>query len=101
VTGPGLIVLNPVGVSAGQPAAMHTGLAPRLPELASRVVGIVDDGLAGAEPYLRGVGDLLVAAHPGLQVRYWRKPILSRPSPPALVEEVVRVCDGVVIGVCG
>ena len=97
----GLIVLNPEGVPAGRPAGMHAGLAPRLPDLAGRVLGIVDDGLAGAEPYLRGVGDLLVAAHPGLRVRSWRKPVLSRPSPPALLEEVARTCDGVVVGVCG
>jgi hypothetical protein len=97
----GLIVLNPQGVPAAQAAGRHAGLAPRLSALPGRVLGIVDDGLAGVEPYLRGVGHLLVAAHSGLEIRYWCKPSLSRASPPILIEEVARTCDGVVVGICG
>ena len=97
----GLIVLNPEGLPITQPADGGPCLAPRLGELAGRVLGILDDGLPGAAPYLHGVGDLLVAAHPGLRVQYWRKPVLSRPAPSALIEEMARTCDGVIVGVCG
>lgn len=97
----GLIVLNPEGAPARRADAASAGLAPRLSTLARCVLGVVDDGLPGAEPYLRGVADLLAAAHDGLAIRYWRKPALSRPSPPALIAEIARACDAVVVGVCG
>jgi hypothetical protein len=96
------IVLSPEGLPVrGAVAEQASGLAPRLVDLAGRVVGIIDDGLPGADRYLHGVGDLLAAAYPGLQVRHWRKPALSRPAPPALIEAVANACDGVIVGVCG
>jgi len=96
-----LIVLNPQGVATASQSGARAGLAPRLSRLDGQTLGVIDDGLPGAELYLRGVADLLGAAYPDLQIRYWRKPALSRPSPPALIAEVARACTAVVVGVCG
>lgn len=87
-----LVVLKPVPKSrfdAGR-------LAPRLPDLDGRTVGLLDDGHITAGEYLRGVGDIL--ARRGAQVRYWRKPILSRPAPDSLLDEIARSCDAVIVG---
>jgi hypothetical protein len=87
-----LVVLNPVGVTRHSVSR----LAPRLSQLAGRTIGLLDDGFPGAEDYLKGVGEALAAR--GAQVRYWLKPMLSRPAPAELLDEVARASDAVIVG---
>jgi hypothetical protein len=87
-----LVVLKPV------PKTRFDGdrLAPRLDSLAGKTIGLLDDGHTTAGDYLRGVGEIL--ARQGAQVRYWRKPILSRPSPDTLLDEIAGAVDAVIVG---
>lgn len=87
-----LVILSPIGVTRHAEGR----LAARLSNLAGRTVGLLDDGFPDADHYLRGLGELIVQR--GAQVRYWIKPMLSRPAPPDLLEEVARSCDTVIVG---
>lgn len=88
-----LVILSPVGLTRHGVGR----LAPRLDDVAGRTIGLLDDGFPDADRYLREVGATLAAR--GAQVRYWLKPMLSRPAPPELLDEVARSCDAVVVGV--
>lgn len=87
-----LVILSPIGLTRHGEGR----LAPRLDDVAGRTIGLLDDGFPGAEDYLRAVGAALVER--GAQVRYWLKPMLSRPASPELLDEVARSCDAVVVG---
>jgi hypothetical protein len=63
------------------------------------VLGLLDNGKPNADRVLHKVAEKLHRQHPGLQIRYYRKPGAYRPAPSALLEEVVAACDGVLIGV--
>ena len=93
-----MIVLDPTGW-VRQPAA-ETRLQERLPDLNGKVVGIIDDGLAGSEEYLKGLERRLREEYPGLETRFWTKPLLSRPAPEDLLATAAE-CDAVVVGSAG
>jgi|DewCreStandDraft_2_1066082.scaffolds.fasta_scaffold00265_2 hypothetical protein len=92
-----MIVLSPQTIVREE--RLKGQLAPRLPTLEGFTVGIIDDGFAGCEEYLRGLQSFIEARFPGAQVLYWYKPVLSRPSPPSLIEEARSRCQAVIVGV--
>lgn len=94
-----LIVLSPEGIPMDRQEATQPQLAPRLSTLDGKTIGLIDDGFAGSEEYVRGVGDLLVGSHADVTVRYWRKPTLARAAPIPLIEEAGLACDAVIVGI--
>ena len=95
----GFEVLNPTSFVRSQ--NREGRLARRLSGLNDKVIGLVDDGLVGTEIYMRGVEQRLQAEFPGLTTHFWAKPILSRPSPSALIAEAAERCDAVIVGSAG
>lgn len=94
-----LIVLNPTGQVRSR--VREGALAPRLAGFDTGTIGLIDDGLLGSEYYMRGLERLLQDEFPGIQTRFWLKPILSRPAPANLIEEAVERCDAVIVGSAG
>lgn len=62
-------------------------------------VGLVDNGKANAAELLKKVADRLAEKHPGLQFKYYRKPELSKPAPPALLDQLAAECDVALVGI--
>ncbi|WP_246121856.1 UGSC family (seleno)protein [Pseudonocardia cypriaca] len=88
---------GPSATAAGPPRA---GRPERLDGL---VVGLVANPKKNAEPFLDAVGELLAAEHGTAGVVRTRKTSITDPIPPATLDELVRRCDVVLIGVgdCG
>ena len=95
----GLIILSPEGVPAGEPQAVEKALAPRLRSLDGRRIAVVDEGFPGAEQFVNAIGDLLADRYADVTVRRIRKPMLSKPSPISLIEEIAANCDAAIVGV--
>ncbi|MBI3965831.1 MAG: hypothetical protein HY329_09370 [Chloroflexi bacterium] len=91
-----MIVLNP----EGEVRARAAQLAARLEDPSNAVIGIVDDGLVGSDYFMKAIESLLQTEY-GAKTRYWLKPMLSRPAPPDLIEQVAAECDAVVVGIAG
>ncbi len=91
----GYYVLSPEGVS--EMKAEHK-LSPRVADLHGKTIGMVDDGACGA--FMRHLGDVMEQRFPGAKARYWRKPSLSKPAPPDLIDEVSRNVDIAIVGAC-
>ena len=87
-----LVLLDPVGVSSLQ----AQGLASRMAELDGRIIGFLDEGLMAR--YVPQFGELIRTWCTPADLPYWRKPLMSKPSPQALLEEVAGRCDGVILG---
>ncbi|MBI2871645.1 MAG: hypothetical protein HYY00_00460 [Chloroflexi bacterium] len=94
----GFVVLNPVGEVGRQRA--QEKLSPRLSSLATKRLGLLDDGFSGSDIYFKEIERLLREGSPDLVTRHWVKEILSRPAPQSLVEEVASQSDAVIVGLC-
>ena len=64
-----------------------------------RILGLLDNGKPNSDKLLNKVAEKLCEQHPGLQVKYYRKPGAYRPAPSALLDQVVAECDGVLVGI--
>ncbi|MDO8532762.1 MAG: hypothetical protein Q7T26_11490 [Dehalococcoidia bacterium] len=89
-------VLNPEGVP--QTKAEDSRLSPRVADLRGKTVGMVDDGACGA--FMHHLGEVIEQRFPGAKARYWRKPSLSKPAPPELIDEVSKNVDIAIVGAC-
>ncbi|MEW6300191.1 MAG: hypothetical protein AB1671_21060 [Thermodesulfobacteriota bacterium] len=89
-------VLNPVGERrrfVEKVIAHHTH---------GRVVGLLNNGFGDkiAETFFSRLQELL-RAEPGVSdVRVWRKPVFTRPSPEKLIDEVAAASHLAVVGLC-
>ena len=98
--GTGLVVLVPLGRRRGQtdgqggPALLQARPEERT---GKKVIGLLDEGWAG--PYFRAMEPFFATRWGEVELRSWRKPLMSAPSPVPLIEEVAQVCDAVIVGV--
>lgn len=91
-------ILTIVHPAAEDVVDAHT-LAPRLPSLAGRRIGFIDNSKHMADVFLRELAELLLARHGVAAVEVYRKASPSIPSPPDVIHRMVTSCDGVVHGV--
>jgi hypothetical protein len=64
-----------------------------------KILGLVDNGKNNSAQLLKKVGDLVAAHVPGVAVKYYRKPALSRPAPSELLDQVNEECDVAIVGI--
>ena len=88
-------VLSPVGER--KRIDVEGKLAPRLAALSNKVVGLIDDGAGKA--YFQRIEELLKEKVKPVQIIHKVKPHLSQPSPVELLDEVVKACHAVIVGV--
>lgn len=88
-------VLSPVGERKRRD--VEGKLAPRLAALGNNVVGLIDDGVGKA--YFQRIEELLKEKVKPAQIIRRVKPHLSQPSPAELLDEVVKTCNAVIVGV--
>jgi hypothetical protein len=87
-------LLSPAGVATPK----RVPLAPRVPSLEGRVIGLLDNSKTGTTPFLDGVEELLKAGGVGRVVRY-AKNSSALPAPEHLLESMATECDAVVNGI--
>lgn len=92
ITISGVAVYAPTGAIETEAHA----LAPRLPSLKGKRIGILDNHKEFADVVLRGMAAKLQCEH-GIDVKIWRKDYLGRASPYA--QEMATQCDAVINGV--
>lgn len=68
-------------------------LAPRLPSLEGRTVGLLWNGKAFGDVALKRAGELVQERVPGVELRFYSG---SMPCPPSLVEQAANECDAVI-----
>lgn len=88
-------VLNPVGEKKAK--GVKCELAPRLDTLKGKVVGIIDDGAGKA--YFQRIEELLQEQARVARIIRKLRPHLSQPSPIALIDEMVKNANAVIVGV--
>ena len=93
--GAAVTFLDPTG-SVRQSVA---GLATRIPDLAGKVLGVVDDGLPNCDDLLRGVVAEIEQRYELAEIVRVVKPSFSSPLPKADYDDMVRRIDAVVVGV--
>jgi hypothetical protein len=71
--------------------------APRSGKITT--LGLLDNGKPQSDILLRKVADLLTTAYPEIEIKYYKKPGAYRPAPSALLDEAVRECDALVVGI--
>jgi hypothetical protein len=64
-----------------------------------KTIGLVDNGKNNSAQLLKKVGDLIARQIPGAEVKFYRKPALSRPAPVELLDQVREECDVAVVGI--
>lgn len=92
-----LMVLNP----SGEVRTARRTLAPRLPSLQSKTLGIVDDCIGASGDLLKRVGEVLVEQYGVAKVMYRQKPNLASPTPESTFNELKQSVDFVVVGIGG
>lgn len=95
-----------VGVEAAQSTVvLHPGaeddapqnsLAPRLPNLEGRVIGLIDNHKRNADVYLEELGRLLQDRYGVSRVVTYRKASQSMPTPPEALDQLAEECDAIV-----
>ncbi|MEK7873062.1 MAG: hypothetical protein AAB502_04285 [Chloroflexota bacterium] len=93
-----LVILNPEGKAR---AVKQTELARRIDRIEGKTIGVIDDGLSGSDYFMKGIQGLIEKTYPGSKAIYYPKPILSRPSPKEMLEQVANQCDAVIVGIGG
>ncbi len=92
-------VLNPVGEPA--PSVQRASLAPRPGSLENKRIGILDDRVTRSIGNVTEVlGPLVEQTFAPRSVRVWLKPNTGAPSPRALLEDVMRNSDVVILACC-
>ena len=89
-------VLSPVGVRRpfAEKKIDHSA--------AGRVIGLVNNGFGNeiAGQFFARLKELLEAKPSVRAVSVWRKPVFTRPSPEALMDEVAAASQQAVVGLC-
>jgi hypothetical protein len=74
-------------------------LAPRLPTLEGRVVGLLDNSKSGSRPFLDRVEELLRREHGVSNVIRYAKRAAALPIPEEMLAAATIACDVVVNGI--
>ncbi len=90
-----LKVFNP---TAG-PARGTSGIAPRLPSLDDRTLGVIWNGRAYGDRILSEVLDILKQRHRIREVVFREKPFLGNIAPESILAEMAARTDAVITGV--
>lgn len=92
---PKLVLISPVN----QAMVAESTLAPRLPSLAGKRVGLLDNSKNKADRLLDTVATILHEQYGFTDIVRRRKPSASKPADPQVVEELAKTCDLVIVGV--
>ena len=89
-------VLNPVGVRREFQEKKIDSTA------AGRAIGLLDNGFGNdiAGTFFTRLRELLAADAAVSEVGVWRKPVFTRPSPDALLDELAAASHRAVVGLC-
>jgi hypothetical protein len=90
-----LELLSPAGVALGDAVP----LAGRVPTLAGRVVGLINNSKSGSRPFLDRVEELLRGEYGVQRVVRYNKRAAALPIPDEMLEAAVRECEVVVNGI--
>jgi hypothetical protein len=90
-----LVLISPVNEAD---TAVST-YAPRLTDLRSRRVGLLDNSKHNADKLLDAVVALLETQYGFSDVVRHRKPSASKPVAPEVIEQLSKACDWVLVGV--
>ena len=88
-------VLSPAAAKSGNAVP----LAARVPTLAGRVVGLLNNSKSGTRPFLDRVEELLGREHGVSRIIRYDKNAAALPIPDEMLEAAVRECDVVVNGI--
>jgi hypothetical protein len=88
-------LLSPAAVVAGKAVP----LARRVPTLAGRVVGLLNNSKSGTRPFLDRVEELLLSAHGVSRIIRYDKKAAALPVPDEMLEAATRACDVVINGI--
>ena len=92
---PTIELLSPASVAAGNAVP----LAPRVPTLEGRVVGLLDNSKSGTRPFLDRVEELLQREHRVAKTIRYDKKAAALPVPDEMLEAATRECDVVINGI--
>ncbi len=73
--------------------------APRLPDLAYKRLGLIDDSKENAKELLEEIEAVLRERFGVVHVEYHRKPSASKPADSAAVEAMAAACDYVIVAI--
>ena len=73
--------------------------APRLEDLNDKRVGVIDDSKVNAKEYLEQLTGLLDERFGITSIKYHAKPSASKPADPAVISEMAKECDYVIVGI--
>ena len=82
-----------------EPVVPEFAGAPRLIDLKNKRVGVIDDSKVNAKEWLKELTDILDERFGIASLKYHAKPSTSKPADPAVVEELARESDYVIVGV--
>ena len=82
-----------------EPVVPEFAGAPRLVDLKNKRIGVIDDSKVNAKEWLKELTDILDARYGIASIKYHAKPSASKPADPAIVEELAKECDYVIVGV--
>jgi hypothetical protein len=92
---PKLVLISPVNVAT----VAESSMAPRLPSLRGKRVGLLDNSKSKAGKMLDTVAAILNVQYGFTDIVRHRKPSASKPAAPEAIAELVRTCDLVIVGV--
>lgn len=88
--------LNPEGEAEIPPE--YRRISPRVDDLRGKTVGMLDDG--ACRLFMERLQELMARQYPDVKTRYWKKPLLSKPAPLELIDEIARSADVSIVGAC-
>ena len=86
------IVLHP----AAEEVVEQYDLAPRLPDLQGRTVGLIDNHKKNANVYLEELGRQLQKAYGVARLVTYRKVSQSLPTPSDILDQLASECDAII-----
>jgi hypothetical protein len=91
---PKLVLISPVN----EATVAESSMAPRLPSLRGKRVGLLDNSKSKAGKMLDTVAAILNVQYGFTDIVRHRKPSASKPAAPEAIAELVRTCDLVIVG---
>jgi hypothetical protein len=85
-------VLHPAAEDVVKPQC----LAPRLPSLQGRTVGLIDNHKRNANVYLEALGQLLQDQYGVSRLVTYRKISQSMPTPDEVLDQLASECDAII-----